>query len=58
MIARCPEKAEVVIELYGGVCLGEICHDPLEQLVVYGQADEQLELVVFAWTGQLQAGAD
>ena len=48
MIASSPEKAEVVIELYGGDSLGEICHNPLEQLVVDGQADEQLELVVFA----------
>jgi len=45
---RVPEKARLIVELNCGNCAREIGHNPLEQAVVHGKANKQLELVVFA----------
>ena len=37
-----------LIQLYSGHSSRQICHNPLEQAVMNGQTDKQLELVVFA----------
>ena len=43
-----PQEADLVVQLDGGDGLGEIGHNPLEELVVDGETDEQLEFVVLS----------
>ena len=45
-----PQEADLVVQLDGGDGLGQVCHDPLKELVVDGETDEKLELVVFSKT--------
>ena len=46
-----PEETLFVVELDGGHSSGEISDDPLEKSVSDGEADEHLELVIFAQPG-------
>ena len=45
-----PQEADLVVQLDGGDSLGEVGHNPLEELVVDCEADEQLELVILSET--------
>ena len=45
-----PQEADLVIKLDGGDSLGEVCHNALEELVMNGETDKQLKLVVLPKT--------